>query len=264
MVADVLAILDLGSADAGFVAQAVQFASTRNAHLTIAVSVLVNSFEASLAKAGGYPIADNLRASVRAKKDALIAQFAHIAILCYEGDTTEIVKILAARTSISDLALFGPPSGYGDTYFRRRALEHLALCSGRPVLIVPPSGVADRFEHIVLGWNGTREASRALNDALPLLERNARVDVVAVSPADAPIALEPLCEHLRRSEFVVEPHLLTGTDPTGDQLLRFVEQRQAQLLAIGAFAHSRFEEIMLGGVTRDLIEDASVPILFSH
>ncbi|MCW6530208.1 universal stress protein [Sphingomonas sp. MMSM20] len=268
MVADVLAVVDLGSTDANFVTQAEQFAHARNARLTIAVAAPVSTLEFSLAAASGYPLTNELARYAKDKKSALAGQFATIGrpvhFCCYEGEIAELGKMLSARASVGDLTLVGPPGAYGHHKFRSRVLGDLALFSGRPVLAVPPRGAADRFDHIVIGWNGSREAARVLNDALPLLESHARIDIVSVSPGGSPGALDPISEHLTRLGYAPTQHALSGADATSDLLLRFVDQLHAQLLAVGAFAHSRFEEVVLGGVTRDLVEGAPVPVLFSH
>lgn len=268
MVADVLAVVDLGSTDANFVTQAEQFAQVRNARLTIAVAAPVSTLEFSLAAASGYPLTNNLATYAREKKTALAGQFVtlgrQVDICCCEGEIAELDKMLAARARIGDITLVGPPGAYGNQKFRRRVVEDLALFSGRPVLTIPPRGVADRFDHIVVGWNGSREAARALNDVLPLIESHARIDIVTVSSNGSPTALDTISEHLRRSGYTPTHHALTGEDATSDLLLRFVNQQEAQLLAVGAFAHSRFEEIVLGGVTRDLVEGMPIPVLFSH
>lgn len=268
MVADILAVVDLGSTDTNFVTQAEQFAHARGAELTIAVAAPVSTLEFSLASASGYPLTNELARYAKDKKTALAGQFATIGrpvhICCYEGEIAELGKMLSARARVGDVTLVGPPGAYGNRKFRSRVVEDLALFSGRPVLTVPSRGIADRFDHIVVGWNGSREAARALNDALPLLESRARIDIVSVSPSGSPSALDPISEHLRRLGHTPTQHALTGEDATSDLLLRFVDQQQAQLLAIGAFAHSRFEEVVLGGVTRDLVEGAPIPVLFSH
>lgn len=268
MVIDVLAVVDLGSTDTNFVTQAAQFAHVRNARLTIAVAAPVSALEFSLASAGGYPLTNNLATYARDKKTALASEFATrgqaVDLFCYEGEIAELDKMLAARARIGDVTLVGPPGAYGNQKFRHRAVEDLALFSGRPVLSVPQRGVPDRFDHIVIGWNGSREAARALNDALALIEGKSRIDIVTVSPDDSPSALDPLSQHLSRLGYAPTQHVLTGEDATSDMLLRFVNQQEAQLLVIGAFAHSRFEEIILGGVTRDLVEGTSIPVLFSH
>ncbi len=268
MVADILAVVDLGSTDTHFVTQAELFAHARGAQLTIAVAAPVSTLEFSLASAGGYPLTNELARYAKDKKGALAGQFATIGrpvpICCYEGEIAELGRMLSARASVGDVTLVAPPGAYGNRKFRNRMVEDLALFSGRPVLAVPQRGVPDRFDHIVVGWNGSREAARALNDALPLLESHARIDIVAVSPSGSPSALDAISEHLTRLGYTPTQHALTGEDATSDLLLRFADQQRAQLLAVGAFAHSRFEEVVLGGVTRDLVDGASIPVLFSH
>lgn len=147
--------------------------------------------------------------------------------------------------------------------------EDLALDGGRPVLMVPPGAAPAIGRNVVIAWKPAREAVRAVNDAMPLLESGARVTVLVVDPRDTPDhGQEPgadIAAHLARHGFVVtvEVALSGHLDVTGT-LLRRAAELGADLLVMGAYGHSRLRERVLGGVTRDLLRSAPLPVLISH
>lgn len=148
--------------------------------------------------------------------------------------------------------------------------EYLALHGPRPVLTVPPTYAGEPIaDSIVAGWDGSVPALRAIAGALPLLARARNVHLALVNPDQEPglhgdepgadMALY-LARHGVPLEVVVE-----RTDwPAGEALLRIAHDRDAGLLVCGAFGHSRYREIVLGGVTRILLERARLPVLFAH
>lgn len=147
----------------------------------------------------------------------------------------------------------------------------MVLFAGRPVLFVPYAG---RFQklgtRVLVAWNASREAARAVRDALPLLERAKRVDVVAFDPqgggADhgerpgADIALY-LARHGVKAS-AAEQHG-SGIE-IGAQILSRAADMDADLIVMGAYGHSRLRERVLGGATRTLLESMTVPVLMSH
>lgn len=148
--------------------------------------------------------------------------------------------------------------------------QYLALHGPRPVLVVPPAYAgAPIGDSIVVGWDGSVPALRAIHAALPLLERAATVRLALVDPdresglhGDEPgadMALY-LARHGVRVEVVVE----RSKAPAGQALLGIAQAAGAGLLVSGAYGHSRYREIVLGGVTRILLERAALPVLFAH
>lgn len=143
--------------------------------------------------------------------------------------------------------------------------------SGRPVLVVPASPHAwKRPVHAVVAWQPTREATRALHDALPLLLRCRTVDVVIVDPKVGGIrhGEEPgtdIATHLARHGLQVNVVSLPSAGGTVARVvLRHCAESDAQLLVAGGYGHSRTREWILGGTTRDLLETSTIPVLFSH
>ena len=150
--------------------------------------------------------------------------------------------------------------------------ELLVLAAGRPVLIVPYyTDVYPRLgQRILVAWNASREATRAVTDALPLLQRAQLVTIMAVNaqPATsahgdipgADLALY-LARHGVKAE--VSPSYTDQID-VGDDLLARASDLDIDLIVMGAYGHSRLREIVLGGVTHKLLRHMTVPVLMSH
>ncbi|NYE59975.1 nucleotide-binding universal stress UspA family protein [Duganella sp. 1224] len=185
-------------------------------------------------------------------------------------DDAETGLVLQARyadllvVSQSDPALNGPD-------WLRSLPEHLALHSGRPVLLVPYAGRHARIDqHALVAWDGSRAATRAVTDALPLLRRSQRVTLAVFNPdhqgthgeqPGADIALY-LARHGVRVE-VSQQRTPAGLD-IGNALLSLAADCGADLLVMGAYGHQRWREIVLGGVTRRVLQSMTLPVLMAH
>ena len=152
----------------------------------------------------------------------------------------------------------------------RRLPEHVALRGPRPVLVVPPAYAdAPIAATVVAGWDGSTQALRALAAALPLLARADGVRLVLVNPdrlsdahgeqPGADMALY-LARHGVKVDVVLERTHATA----GDALMALARTAGAGLIVAGAYGHSRYREWVLGGVTRELLERAPVPLLLAH
>lgn len=167
----------------------------------------------------------------------------------------------------ADLAILGR----GEASRFPIAFSALLLDSGRPVLVVPQGArlmVPPR--RVVLAWQPRREAARAIHDALPLLPRDARVDVLVVDPeigetayGDAPGA--DIAGHLARhgAQVQVVAQAREGRS-TGAVIVDYATAQRAELIVMGGYGHSRWREQVLGGATRGVLEQATIPVLFSH
>lgn len=150
--------------------------------------------------------------------------------------------------------------------------EHVLFVAGRPILLVPTSGSFNTLgRNIVVAWNSSRPASRALNDAIGLIEHAEKATVLAVNPAHynrrhGALPPEQLIEHLRRhgisADVVRIEHV--PTESIADVLQDRACELGADLLVAGAFGHTRLREKLLGGVTCKLLEHMRLPILMSH
>jgi nucleotide-binding universal stress UspA family protein len=148
--------------------------------------------------------------------------------------------------------------------------ESLVLSSGRPIILFPPSGAPSRVRRIVVGWNATREAIRAVVDALPLLARSEAVEVLIVDyqRQRARHGQEPGADITRRlaalgAQVEVQRLSSEGKD-VGHLLLSQAVAFRADLLVMGAYGHSTLREWIFGGVTRTVLYEAALPVLMSR
>lgn len=142
---------------------------------------------------------------------------------------------------------------------------------GRPVLVVPWIGAAEMpGKRILVAWNASREAARAVADAMPLLAAAESVEVVNVNPARAAqdegeLPGADICLHLSRHSVRAQAHRIEAADiSAGDLLLSRAMDEGADLIVMGGYGRSRLREFVLGGVTRHLLAHMTVPVLLSH
>lgn len=187
----------------------------------------------------------------------------------YEGATSDIV---ALNARYADLTVLGQAALEAkDASVADYLPEQIALQAGRPVLVVPDSG--DNYavgERVLVAWNASREATRAVYDAMPVLQRAKQVTVLAVNPDDAhgehgqvpsaDIALQ-LARHGVKAE---ARHTVAKEIDAGNEILARAADLGADLIVCGAYGHSRLRELVLGGVTRTLLNHMTVPVLMSH
>ncbi len=176
--------------------------------------------------------------------------------------------VLATQARAADLVIVGRPQGRIDPT-RAPDPGGVVLRAGRPVLVVPPGINSLSGERVIVGWKDAREARRAVNDALPFLQRAAAVTLVEVRDPDSEDEgrrhIEDVAQYLARHDVPVGPKLVSH--PTGsvaDELVRLARAEGADLIVGGAYGHSRFGEWAFGGVTRDLLASSPICCLFSH
>jgi nucleotide-binding universal stress UspA family protein len=147
--------------------------------------------------------------------------------------------------------------------------ETVLFDSGRPVLFVPfiqTQGL--KLDRVMLCWDGSRAATRAIADSMPLLHKAGTVEIVIVG--DKPsrsdeIPGADLGAHLARHGLKVEVKRLTAVDiDVASMLLSYAADSDADMMVMGGYGHSRLREFVLGGVTRALLESMTVPVLMSH
>lgn len=147
--------------------------------------------------------------------------------------------------------------------------EDVLLSAGVPVLILPPGWKPKPVgRSIVLAWTPSREATRAVHDALPLLTQAQKVTLFEFAPPADSLDFAPnlMADHLRRHG--VEAELFTwrdvGDSSPVDALFSCLDRQEADLIVAGAYGHSRLVEGLFGGVSSDLIHNVSMPVLMSH
>ncbi|NJO31870.1 MAG: universal stress protein [Rhodospirillales bacterium] len=148
--------------------------------------------------------------------------------------------------------------------------ERLALESGRPVLIIPHAGRHPTVgRRAVIAWKGSREAARAVFDALPLLREAQAVHILEIKErGDDGAGLAPdtsIAAALARHGIKPEVRTSIASDiSVGDEILSRAADLDADLLIMGAYGHSRFRELVFGGVTRHIAKHMTLPTLLAH
>jgi len=177
-------------------------------------------------------------------------------------------NVLARESRGADLIVVGRSNKPTDVYSSLN-LGETVLRVGRPVLIVPEGVRSLRAEHVVIAWKDTREARRAVQDALPLLREADRVTIVEICDSGEE---ETAQQHTDDVAHYLERHRIKGgpkvvlhhKGSAAGQLIRLAQDEGADLLVTGAYGHSRVGEWIFGGVTRDLLASSPICCLMSH
>ena len=185
------------------------------------------------------------------------------------GFDVELAEIFGLHARYADLAVAGQEDP--DEPLPGQQPGPLVLSCGRPVLLIPYIGAGKTLgQRVVVAWDASREAARAVRDALPILKQASSVSVVSVNPrpadfghGDVPGA--DIALYLARHGVEVDVQRIETRDlDVGNALLSHVAGAAADLLVMGGYGHSRLREVMLGGATRTILHDMTVPVLMSH
>ena len=276
---DLLVVVDGSPAAQPRLEAAVAMARSFSAHLT-ALCLVAEPFLPALL--GAHIPADMLAAQLaQAEREA----DAHLANASAAAKRSEIrietvretaaldrlPTVLAQHARRADLTIIGQPDPDHDDLDTTLLAEAAFMASGRPALVVPLTGARTiPPQRIVIAWDGSREAARAANDALPFLERAQEVFVLVV---DANLLHEGLgrhpgagiAEHLARHgvRTTVKQVGSAGFGISGAIMVHVVDER-ADLLVMGGYGHSRLREVVLGGTTRHMLERMTLPVLIAH
>ena len=181
-----------------------------------------------------------------------------------------LAEILARRAAIADLTVL--PKPYGESRGNEDvALTETALFATRTPVLILPEGMqtCPAARRIMIGWNRSSEALAAIRAALPLLIRAESVEILIVDPPEHdPDRSDPggaLAEMLARHGARANISVAARTMPRiSDVMLRHAVDRNVDLVVMGAYGHSRFREAILGGATRNMLENAKVAVLMAH
>jgi nucleotide-binding universal stress UspA family protein len=186
-----------------------------------------------------------------------------------EGDPTDAATALAA---LYDAVVVGQPDPDAEPAgVPALRPEAVVLGAGRPVLVVPYAGTfAGLGRHVLVAWNGSREAARALHDAMFVLERAAAVTVIEVNATGSAegtsrLAAADVVAALDRRGITANADTETAGDiGVEDLLLSRAADLDADLLVMGAYGHSRLREYVIGGVTSGILQHMTLPVLMAH
>ncbi len=275
---DLILFLEAGSPPGARLTLAVALAERYGAALT----TLFTPLEPVGVLADCYAIGPAAIADVLERRDAelaesLAAMQAALAVAIAKCSITHIEILAAAGESPQDLAL---RARCHDLTILRRPIAHdhashalaeaVALGSGTPCILVPDEPTPDTsLERIAVGWNRAREAKRAVQDAMPLLQRACSVWLVAVAgeSGETPGSLErdEVVRYLAQHGVACRVDRVDAQgEDAGSALLHHCAAVQADLLVMGAYGHSRTKELILGGATRTVLTQAPLPVFLSH
>jgi nucleotide-binding universal stress UspA family protein len=276
---DIIVHLDATAPSAARLDLAAALARKHDAHLTGLAVIEIALPPIASPDGGGAalgPLLDAMRRDALAEAEGLRASFeATLQRTGTRGGWVQVEGMTAEQVAVhgrhADLIVLGQDQPDGATPTAAAVIEAALFSSGRPVLVVPHAG---RFDGVgrraILGWNARREAARALHDALPLLVggEGAMVLTVDAEPGADGHGEQPgadIARHLERHgvRVTVENATSDGLD-VADLMLNRATESAADLLVIGAYGHSRLRELVLGGVTRSILRQMTLPVLMSH
>jgi nucleotide-binding universal stress UspA family protein len=179
------------------------------------------------------------------------------------------VDAMTLHARYADLLVIGQTDAADGSHVPADFPQRLVLAAGRPVLILPSAGsFASVGKRILVAWNPSREATRAVTDAIPLLQMADTVHVMAVNPKageHGAVAGADIGLYLARHGVRVEVKSDHGAEiDVGNELLSRAADLDADLIVMGGYGHSRLKEWVLGGATRTILASMTAPVLMSH
>ncbi|KAA1014297.1 universal stress protein [Paraburkholderia panacisoli] len=256
---------------------ALRLAKQFDAHLTGAFAVFTPDPRSLYVMAGTaqyYATHEEMRAERRAALERLFhAELRRAGVAGEWVALDEPASLAIPRAGrCADLIVAGQddpkdPESYVGDFFP----ENLILSSGRPVLLVPyASNERSTGARVLVAWDGSREATRAVHDALPFMRTAQRTTILSVNAAHeserARIPGADIATVIARHGVAVEiENIETGPGGSvGEVLLSQVADSGADLLVMGAYGHARWRELVMGGATRTILRSMTVPVLMSH
>ncbi len=176
-------------------------------------------------------------------------------------------EILGLHARYADLTIVGQHEpGGGDGRFADLA-EDVLVSAGRPLLAIPFIGAPDVIGNkVIVAWNASREAARAVADAMPILDNAKEVEIFIARDDDiGDLPGADIAAHLARHGIDITVYETPASDVSvGDALLNRATETGADMIVMGGYGRSRFREFILGGVTRHMLQHMTVPVLMSH
>jgi nucleotide-binding universal stress UspA family protein len=273
MIKDIIVHLTGSAEDQVRLAYAAGVAKKLDAHLTgLQVNVLPGIL--SYTDPSGSFVLQELIANANKQADAVGERLSQA--LSATGLRTELRRLdlfpeavaptLATQARVADLFIGTRP--YGDPAKSEHIEEAVLFRAGRACIFLPPNVTSDAsFDRVVIAWKDTREAARAVAEAMPLIRMASEVDVILVSEGDGSSGSTDAADigrHLARHGVSAEIRTAQGQPDVASALLREARASRADLLVMGGYGHSRLRELVLGGATRDVLANAPIPVFMAH
>lgn len=253
---------------------AVSLAQSQGAHLTIVAAALkLTAPSAFISEARTMVAAAN--EEVRKDAQAVVTRSANLAaaqgVSCDASVLSEelaaLIRDVSARARLGDVTIMQPENS--TLSLQQSLLENVLFESGRPVIVVPRNWAGDAApDRVMVTWDGTAKSARAIGDALPLLSQAKEVEIVSASGDTGKTKKSfdgaDIARHLsRHCAKVTVTQLPTGGD-AAVTLRNHATLTRANMMVMGAYAHSRLLQMVLGGVTHAMIHDPPAPVFMSY
>jgi nucleotide-binding universal stress UspA family protein len=276
---DILTIVSHLPEDEPAFLMAEQIAKTFSAHLAcVFLTALPDeplAYEPTVVAGVWAELLGRARAEAESHRAAIEARVGRSGVACEmrrtEALSRDLGRVAAVHARYADLAVLAHASVHQSRDARADMIEGVLFHSGRPVLAAPKGWAGGPLgKRIVIGWDASREATRAVSEAKPLL---AHCEAALVLTVDAkPRAFghgeapgQNIAAHLTRRGVKVE---VRNADSMGrsisDALLQEAQGFNADLMVMGAYGHSRLRELVFGGATRELLDESHVPLFMAH
>lgn len=280
MYRDILVHIDTTSACKERLSVALKIAKAQNAHLTGLyllpypeiprfMEVQITEEIISQQRAAMAETAATARKEFESACEAAGITFSWRQTSCATSATADTAAMYARHHDLTIMGQYDPESS--DPCSMSEMPDKVILTSGAPVLVVPYVGRFDKVgERVMVAWKPYREAVRAVNDSMPLLENAKSALVLCADPNKAardtmPVPGVDIAERLDRHGIKVRKESMNATGiGVGDLLLSRAADESIDLIVCGAYGRPRLRELMMGGVTQHLLRHMTVPVLMSH
>jgi nucleotide-binding universal stress UspA family protein len=272
----ILLHVDNGQACTRRIAFAASLAAAHGAHLIglAATGLVYSPYIAGGEAIGRYyeEAAESLRTAAQQAATAFSGQMQGAGVHSWEAQvfTDDAGSALVRQSRFADLVILGQtdPEAIGAD---SGLPQYMLLHNARPVIMFPYAGAFDgAMGNVMIAWNGTKEAARAVSDALPILQRAKTVRLIAFNRNAGPDRETEQSSSADISNYLARHKisLVTSSEETdidvGNAILSRMADYGSDLLVMGGYGHSRFREILLGGVTRTILQHMTAPVLMSH
>lgn len=213
---------------------------------------------------GGRSLAEAVKKTFRERVEAL----GHGGPVAWVEEEGSANQVLARKARYHDIMILGQYTNPETARGELRA-ENLAMRLGRPLIVVPTGYEVRPFEEFaVVAWDGSRAATRALSDAMQILETKRRIDVLTIVVRGEPYdqgELAEMVQHLERHGVTAQPiSVPSHRGGIGTTILDYCRETKPDVLVMGAYGHSKLREDLFGGTTRRVLHQTRVPVLMAH
>lgn len=276
MIKDVVVYLSTGSAGNAAAEYAMSVAETYQAHIAGIAFAYEPVIPAILMDGIPVDLIESQRAESAKAAEAIVARFDEATKRAgLSAETRSLNASVAGAGEMFgrvarrfDLAVVGQAERKKDIP-DDLIIEGALFESGRPVIVVPRAQKTGlKLDRVVICWDGSRNATRSIGNAMPFLERAKKVDLLIVANdriKSDEITGADMGKHLIRHGLNIEVKRITPAKvDASTAILSYVAESSADFMVMGAYGHSRLREFILGGVTRGILASVTVPTLMSH